>query len=451
MPILYQEQHNWPWRWLESALSEASMANKTVIIAIVNKAYVEGDKPMLDMFLDGFWLGEDTRGLISHLLLVAVDQTSFERCKFLHLHCYKLKADGADFETEELYMSQDFIKMMWRRTLFLKEVLRRGYSFVFTDIDVLWLRNPFPRLTSFNENIDLQISVDKFNGDEWSQANPINTGFYMVRSNNRTISLFEEWYARRNNSTGLKEQDVLNNMMQEGFFRELGLSVRFLDTLYFSGFCEVSKDFNVVRTVHANCCRTISAKVADLTAAIHDWKRFKSLSDSNQPSTLTWTSHEIVRAPGRISTLVVFCIFNQTTDQCQPFTKINTNSKEDELESSLYKASMGTYKTVIIAIVNKAYVEGDKPMLDLFLDGFWHGEDTRGLISQLLLVAVDQTSFERCKFLHLHCHKLEADDPADFEAEKLYMSQDFINMMWRRTLFLKEMLKSEATISYSQT
>lgn len=48
---------------------------------------------------------------------------------------------------------------------------------------------------------------------------------------------------------------------------------------------------------------------------------------------------------------------------------------------------------LIIAIVNKAYVEGDKPMLDLFLDGFWHGEDTRGLISQLLLVAVDQTSF----------------------------------------------------------
>ncbi|KAH0994271.1 hypothetical protein GBA52_018135 [Prunus armeniaca] len=67
-------------------------------------------------------------------------------------------------------------------------------------------------------------------------------------------------------------------------------------------------------------------------------------------------------------------------------------------------------------------------MRDLFLDGFWHGEGTRGLISQLLLLAVDQTSFKSCKFLHLHCHKLEADDPADFEAEKLYMSQDFINM-----------------------
>ncbi|KAM1231730.1 hypothetical protein ACFX2J_041506 [Malus domestica] len=188
-------------------------------------------------------------------------------------------------------MSQEFIKMMWRRTLFLKDLLKWGYSFVFTDIDVMWLRNPFPRLNSFNESMDLQISADKFNGDQWSESNPINTGFYMVRSNNRTISLFEKWYDRKNNSTGMKEQDVLDSMMHEGVFRELGLSVKFLDTLYFSGFCEVSKDFKAVTTVHANCCRTISAKVADLTAVIHDWKKFESLSNSNQTSSLKWTNH----------------------------------------------------------------------------------------------------------------------------------------------------------------
>jgi hypothetical protein len=118
---------------LEAALSEASMGNRTVIITIVNKAYVEGDKPMLDMFLDSFWLGKDTRELVDHLLLVAVDQTSFERCKFLRLHCYLLEMDGGlDSNSEKLYMSDGFIKMMWRRTLFLGDVLKRGYSFIFT-------------------------------------------------------------------------------------------------------------------------------------------------------------------------------------------------------------------------------------------------------------------------------------------------------------------------------
>ena len=118
---------------LEATLSEASIGNKMVIIAMVNKAYVGGDKPMLDLFLDGFWHGEDTRELVNHLLLVAVDDTSYERCKFLRLHCYRLQMDnGMDSNGEKLYMSDDFIKMMWRRTLFLGDVLKRGYSFIFT-------------------------------------------------------------------------------------------------------------------------------------------------------------------------------------------------------------------------------------------------------------------------------------------------------------------------------
>lgn len=117
---------------LAEVLAETSTENKTVIIAMVNKAYVEGDKPMLDIFLDGFWLGENTRSLVDHLLIVAADQTSYDRCKYLRLHCYKLKTDGVDFDGEKLYMSEDFIKMMWRRTLFLSDVLKQGYNFIFT-------------------------------------------------------------------------------------------------------------------------------------------------------------------------------------------------------------------------------------------------------------------------------------------------------------------------------
>lgn len=272
---------------LEATLSEASIGNKMVIIAMVNKAYVEGDKPMLDLFLDAFWHGEDTRELVNHLLLVATDDTSYERCKFLRLHCYRLQMDdGMDSNGEKLYMSEDFIKMMWRRTLFLGDVLKRGYSFIFTDVDVMWLRNPFPMLRK-NDSIDLQISTDRFNGNEWSAANPINTGFYMIRSNKKTISLFDAWYARKNNSKGLKEQDVLVNMLHEGVFKKLGLRVRFLDTNNFSGFCQNSKDFKAVRTVHANCCLTINAKVVDLMAVIHDWERFKT----NETSTTGWSSH----------------------------------------------------------------------------------------------------------------------------------------------------------------
>lgn len=121
---------------LELALAKASMANKTVIIAVVNKAYANQETgavtTMLDVFLDSFWLGEGTRPLVKHILLVTVDQTAYDRCQFLHLNCFRLVTDGVDFGGEKLYMSEDFIKMMWRRTEFLLEVLKRGYNFIFT-------------------------------------------------------------------------------------------------------------------------------------------------------------------------------------------------------------------------------------------------------------------------------------------------------------------------------
>lgn len=112
---------------LELALVKASTPNKTVIITVVNQAYVEqsvdAETTMLDLFLDSFWLGEDTRPLLDHLLVVAVDQTAYEMCFFKGLNCYKLETEGVDFGGEKIYLSQDFINMMWRRTRFLLDVL----------------------------------------------------------------------------------------------------------------------------------------------------------------------------------------------------------------------------------------------------------------------------------------------------------------------------------------
>lgn len=266
---------------LESALQKASMPNKTVIITVVNKAYVTPHKDnfpsMLDLFLESFWLGEDTRPLLDHLLVVAVDQTAYDRCEFRRLRCYRLETDGVDFEGEKVYMSDDFIKMMWRRTVFLVDVLKHGYNFVFTDTDILWLRNPFPRLGT-NETEDLLISDDS--SDSPYAELLLNTGFYYIRSNNKTISLFEKWQSMKDNSTGMKEQDVLISLRSKGVFGQLGVNMRILDTLYFNGFCSNKTDVGLVVTVHATCCRSISAKVEDLAAILGGWRRLRAEASS---------------------------------------------------------------------------------------------------------------------------------------------------------------------------
>ncbi|CAJ2673656.1 unnamed protein product [Trifolium pratense] len=83
-------------------------------------------------------------------------------------------------------------------------------------------------------------------------------------------------------------------------------------------------------------------------------------------------------------------------NQSNMSTNVNEAYDEDDLDTALAKASKGRNKTLIIAVVNKAYVEQDVngdpiTMFDLFLSSFWLGERTRSLIDNLLIVAVDQT------------------------------------------------------------
>lgn len=162
----------------------------------------------------------------------------------------------------------------------------RSHLFCFCcnqDMDVIWLRNPFAKLNLNGE--DFQISCDRYNGSPFDDSNSINTGFFFVRSNNKTIKLFDMWSASRESFGQKHDQDVLAALKSAGVFKQLGISVRYLDTLYFSTFCQDSESFKEVTTVHGNCCRSIKAKIDDLTAALQTWKKFDGTT------ALTWPKH----------------------------------------------------------------------------------------------------------------------------------------------------------------
>ncbi|URD90786.1 hypothetical protein MUK42_32933, partial [Musa troglodytarum] len=161
---------NTPKDKLEAALERVSMVNKIMIIAILNKSYMEKNG-MFNLFLQSFREGE-----------------------------------GVDFSEVVFYMSDDFIEMMWRRKLFLGDVLKHGYSFILQDMDVIWLRNPFTKLNQEGE--DLQMSSDFYNGRPFDDSNFFNTGFYFVTPNNKTTALFDEWYASKHNFTCMNDQEA---------------------------------------------------------------------------------------------------------------------------------------------------------------------------------------------------------------------------------------------------
>jgi hypothetical protein len=43
-----------------------------------------------------------------------------------------LRTIGVDFSGEKVYMSEDYLKMTWRKIKFLQNVLEMGYNFIFS-------------------------------------------------------------------------------------------------------------------------------------------------------------------------------------------------------------------------------------------------------------------------------------------------------------------------------
>lgn len=258
---------------LEKVLNDAAMEDKTVILTTLNEAWASPNS-IIDLFLESFRVGEHTRKLVNHLVIIALDMKAFSRCLDVHTHCFALVTEGVNFSSEAYFMTPMYLKMMWSRIFFLQSVLELGFNFVFTDADVMWFRNPFPR---FYINADFQIACDHFSGISDGVENKPNGGFKFVRSNNQTIEFYKFWYSSREKFPGLHDQDVLNKIKNDTFIQDIGLKMRFLNTAYFGGFCEPSRDLNEVCTMHANCCFGLDSKLHDLRILLQDWKSYMSL------------------------------------------------------------------------------------------------------------------------------------------------------------------------------
>ncbi|XP_073135637.1 uncharacterized protein At4g15970-like [Henckelia pumila] len=262
---------------LERALKKAAMEDsKTVIITTLNAAWTEPNS-IFDIFLESFSIGDQTQSLVNHVVVVALDQTAYSRCSAVHRHCFALTASGVDFSGEAAFMTEDYLRMMWRRIDFLRVVLELGYNFVFSDADVMWLRNPFPR---FDPGSDFQIACDEYRSNSDPRNIP-NGGFKYVKSNPRTIRFYRFWYRGWQYFPGKHDQDVLDMIKMNPYVKEIGLEIRYLNTAYFGGFCEPGKDLDLVCTMHANCCVGLGKKIHDLRMVIDDWRRYMARRDKS--------------------------------------------------------------------------------------------------------------------------------------------------------------------------
>ncbi|KAI3857133.1 hypothetical protein MKW98_010547 [Papaver atlanticum] len=277
---------------LERLLKAATMKDKTVILTTLNEAWAApAPNSILDLFLESFKIGENTKYLLNHCNGPESISALFRSAP----RCYALKVEGVDFTVEAYFMKGNYLKMVWSKIDIQKSALEIGYNFVFTIYaDIMWFRNPFTR---FYEDTDFHISTDNYLGNNsYALDNKPNSGFIYVRSNRRTKKFYKVWYDSRITYPHRHDQAVLMGLIADSIIREIALTIRFLNTLYFGGLCEPSKDFNQVCTMHGNCCFGVDNKIHDLNILLDDWRNYKSLSPSVQSSWKgTWNAPQNCR------------------------------------------------------------------------------------------------------------------------------------------------------------
>lgn len=116
---------------LREVLEKAAMDGKTIILTEVSEAWTAPDS-IMDTFLESFHAGDKIEHLLQNLVIVAMDQIAFNKCKSVHPHCYHFKMEGVNFTTEKVFMTNDFIELVWTKIMLQQYILQFGYNFLFT-------------------------------------------------------------------------------------------------------------------------------------------------------------------------------------------------------------------------------------------------------------------------------------------------------------------------------
>lgn len=263
---------------LAGLLRSASMEDGTVIMTFTNEALALPGS-LLQIFLESFRTGVRTEPLLKHLVVVATDGKGFDRCRRMHPLCYRLAGGGADegdgdgLASEASFMSKSYVELMWTRNRFQWRVLALGYGFVFTDVDMVWFRNPLLRIPV---GADIATACDKFYGDNpYDLDKSANGGFVYARPSAAAVAFFGSWYEARTRYPGEHDQSVFDKVKHELAARH-GATVQLMDTAYFGGNCEFKRNFHQVCTFHANCLYSLQDKIDRLNAVMDEWKQFKA-------------------------------------------------------------------------------------------------------------------------------------------------------------------------------
>lgn len=166
----------------EPAYAETSNSKGAVLVMCINSGNFD---LLLNFVLSAQCLANlDVRNLV----VFAADELADRALKAARITTFRHDALG-DFSGEAArnYGDHQFVEMMWLKITCVFLVNHLGYDALFQDADLVWWRSPWPYFAD-------RPYIDSFWMDDGARTSRFaphypNTGFYLIRSNQRTALL----------------------------------------------------------------------------------------------------------------------------------------------------------------------------------------------------------------------------------------------------------------------
>ncbi|GMI10569.1 hypothetical protein TrLO_g11184 [Triparma laevis f. longispina] len=194
------------WRYtLEKQLQEHARNDNFVLLTAVNNAYREQ--------LLNFMCNLQRVGMKNNFIVAALDEEVYRWGVLQGLPIYLAGSVGKEttYKQSKDYNSKGFRSVTKLKSVAVLEVLQRGYSVVWSDVDITWFVNPFEALSEHmveKGGIAIQTnapfvahpsmpakpheSVDPVETDNPAAYHRLNSGLYVAPSNQNVIRAFKE-------------------------------------------------------------------------------------------------------------------------------------------------------------------------------------------------------------------------------------------------------------------
>ena len=153
-------------------LLRRSDANSVILLSMVDASFV-------DVALN-FYISSIERHGIENYLFVGVSAKACDYLRRRDIACFTY-AEDEDAEVESVFNSAAFLRKTNLRTEMILDALLAGVTVLHTDVDVVFQQNPFPELLQSDSDISVL----------WDYSS-INAGFLLIRSNERTVWIYDQ-------------------------------------------------------------------------------------------------------------------------------------------------------------------------------------------------------------------------------------------------------------------